>query len=126
MSKTFTYVLIVICVYVAIITGKTITGNKKTEEKKTGKSDDAGVEDVTKEFATNYYSKYSRTVDSGYRKAVLDSGFKTVRDDKNLPLTQKVRGQNQYTFYQVDSDIKIAVTMYPTTDYTYLNHSQFD
>ena len=82
--------------------------------------------DVTKEFATNYYSKYSRTVDSGYRKAVLDSGFKTVRDDKNLPLTQKVRGQNQYTFYQVDSDIKIAVTMYPTTDYTYLNHSQFD
>ena len=43
MSKTFTYVLIVIGVYVAIITGKTITGNKKTEEeKKTGKSDDAG------------------------------------------------------------------------------------
>lgn len=42
MSKTFTYVLIVIGVYVAIITGKTITGNKKTEEeKKTGKSDDA-------------------------------------------------------------------------------------
>ena len=40
MSKTFTYVLIVIGVYVAIITGKTITGNKKTEEKKTGKSDD--------------------------------------------------------------------------------------
>ena len=39
MSKTFTYVLIVIGVYVAIITGKTITGNKKTEEKKTGKSD---------------------------------------------------------------------------------------
>ena len=42
MSKTFTYVLIVIGVYVAIITGKTITGNKKTEEKKTGKSDDVG------------------------------------------------------------------------------------
>lgn len=42
MSKTFTYVLIVIGVYVVIITGKTITGNKKTEEKKTGKSDDAG------------------------------------------------------------------------------------
>ena len=39
MSKTFTYVLIVIGVYVAIITGKTITGNKKTEEKKTGKSE---------------------------------------------------------------------------------------
>ena len=39
MSKTFTYVLIVIGVYVAIITGKTITENKKTEEKKTGKSD---------------------------------------------------------------------------------------
>ena len=42
MSKTFTYVLIVIGVYVAIITGKTITENKKTEEKKTGKSDDVG------------------------------------------------------------------------------------
>ena len=45
MSKTFTYVLIVIGVYVAIITGKTITGNKKTEEKKTGKSDDVGNKD---------------------------------------------------------------------------------
>lgn len=42
MSKTFTYVLIVIGVYVAIIAGKSITGNKKTEEKKTGKSDDVG------------------------------------------------------------------------------------
>ena len=37
MSKTFTYVLIVIGVYVAIITGKTITGNKKTEEKNMAK-----------------------------------------------------------------------------------------
>ena len=45
MSKTFTYVLIVIGVYVAIITGKTITENKKTEEKKTGKSDDVGNKD---------------------------------------------------------------------------------
>lgn len=42
MSKTFTYVLIVIGVYIAIIAGKSITGNKKTEEKKTGKSDDVG------------------------------------------------------------------------------------
>ena len=45
MSKTFTYVLIVIGVYIAIIAGKTITGNKKTEEKKTGKSDDVGNKD---------------------------------------------------------------------------------
>ena len=49
MSKTFTYVLIVIGVYVAIITGKTITGNKKTEEKKTGKSDAGNIPSENKD-----------------------------------------------------------------------------
>ena len=48
MSKTFTYVLLVIAVYVAIITGKVVTGKKDNEDKSDKSTDSSKGAKVSK------------------------------------------------------------------------------
>lgn len=84
--------------------------------------------DLTSDFASNYLSKYGESFETGYKRAIINAGYTTYRkgdgSTSNPPLTQKVRGQTQYYYHK--GDTYFAFSVYPTSDYTYTNHKNFD
>ncbi len=69
----------------------------------------------------------------GYRELrnryINEEGYKSYRNEDGSLYIYKTRGQNHYVFYKdiEGSDEKVFLDMasYPTSDYTFLNHSDF-
>lgn len=64
-----------------------------------------------------------------YRKSFFDSGFSTLRDSNNVPLSYKARGVQHYIYLKEiagGENLYLDTAIYPTTDYTYLGHKEFN
>lgn len=59
------------------------------------------------------------------RLLVTELGYKQYRDENNKPASYKVRGSSHTGFYKQDKNIFIDIAVYPTSDYTYTGHSEF-
>ncbi len=74
--------------------------------------------DLTEDGFTNIRKKYRE-----------EKGYKIYRDSDGKQYTYRTRGQNHYVYYKdiEGSEEKVFVDMalYPTSDYTFLNHNNF-
>lgn len=63
-----------------------------------------------------------------YRKSFFESGFSTLRDSNNTPISYKARGVQHYIYFKEiagGENLYLDTAIYPTTDYTFTGHKEF-